>query len=403
MPSHLKTLSCRGVREIAAEMFSGCGADNVGVEVEWPVFGVATLERPTMDILTPLTTEPLPADSRITIEPGGQIELSTLPHTSASAALAAVDTDATELRDRLRSYSFTMAECAVDTVRAPQRILDKPRYAAMESFYAARGDEGLWMMANTASVQVNLSHRPGGGHLRWYALNRIGPVLIAMFANSPGLGPDGSRWRSLRQAIWKGIDPGRTRPVPVGDSPVHDWASYALAADVFYINTEQGHAVAPGMSFGDWLTNGHELGWPTADDLRYHLTTLFPPIRPRGWLELRMLDALTPDVRQVAVHVAATAADDEVCARILELPDTHHLWTIAARDGLAHPVLAKGARTLVATAVSALSSAPETSSAADEILGFAEEYTHRGRCPGDDRPDLTVPAFQRRMAATRAR
>ena len=46
------------------------------------------------------------------------------------------------------------------------------------------------------------------------------------------------------------------------------------------------------LSFADWIIGGHELGWPTEEDLAYHLTTLFPPIRPRGWLELRMVDSL---------------------------------------------------------------------------------------------------------------
>ena len=48
------------------------------------------------------------------------------------------------------------------------------------------------------------------------------------------------------------------------------------------------------LTFAEWIEDGHELGWPTLDDLDYHLTTLFPPVRPRGWLELRMIDAL-PD------------------------------------------------------------------------------------------------------------
>lgn len=395
MPANRKSLDCNDVREIAAEMFCGCGDDSVGVEVEWPVFRSSTLERPAMADLLEVAAIPLPAGGRITIEPGGQIELSTKPHGSATATLASVETDAAELRDRLRSASLTMAACPVDTVRPPHRILDKPRYAAMEEFYSARGPEGLWMMTNTASVQVNLSHRPEGGNARWYAINLIGPVLIAMFANSPGIGPDGTRWRSLRQAIWSRIDPGRTKPIPVGDSPAHDWACYALAADVFFINEGSGHPIAPGLTFGDWLTNGHELGWPTPDDLRYHLTTLFPPIRPRGWLELRMLDALTPDIRAVAVHVAAAAVGDAVLADLARIPDTRDLWVTAARDGLEHPVLADAARTLIALTAESLTDSPETSDAAAAVEQFGYDYTLRGRCPGDDSADLNVSAFTR--------
>ncbi|ROZ88025.1 glutamate-cysteine ligase family protein [Gordonia sp. OPL2] len=390
MPVPQRSLTCNDVRRIAEESLTGSGSDRVGIEIEWPVFQTASLARPAMADLQAVLVEPLPAGGSITIEPGGQIELSTTPCDSAVAAVAAAEIDAAALRDRLRSRSLAMAACAVDTLRPPQRILNKPRYAAMENFYSVRGPEGLWMMANTASVQINLSHASRGGHRRWYLMNRIGPLLVALFANSPGQGPDGRHWKSVRQAIWSRIDPSRTKPVPVGDSPVHDWASYALAADVFYINAEPGTAIAPGLSFGDWLTFGHEVGWPTANDLRYHLTTLFPPIRPRGWLELRMLDALTPEIRSAAVYIASTALDDDIATEIDELPDVGHLWLAAARDGLEHPVLGTAARRLVDLCSSATRGSGDVASTID---AFADEYTRRGRCPADDIADLTVTAF----------
>ena len=60
----------------------------------------------------------------------------------------------------------------------------------------------------------------------------------------------------------------------------------------------------------DWVEAGHPLGFPTADDLAYHLTTLFPPVRPKGWLELRMIDALPDPWWRVPVAVAAAWIDD---------------------------------------------------------------------------------------------
>ncbi len=64
-------------------------------------------------------------------------------------------------------------------------------------------------------------------------------------------------------------------------------------------------ACLDGMTFGDWLQHGHPLGWPTEADLAEHLTTLFPPVRPRGWFEIRTIDALGDDCWPRAVELTA--------------------------------------------------------------------------------------------------
>ena len=108
-----------------------------------------------------------------------------------------------------------------------------------------------------------------------------------------------------------------------------------------------GTALPPGTSFGSWMTAGHAIGWPTADDLRYHLSTLFPPVRPRGWLEVRVLDALPGWVRDVAVLTVAAACNADASRELRgRMPDTSGLWVAAARDGLGHPVLGEAARIL---------------------------------------------------------
>ncbi|WP_261984689.1 MULTISPECIES: glutamate-cysteine ligase family protein [unclassified Rhodococcus (in: high G+C Gram-positive bacteria)] len=395
MPNPRPTLTIQRVHEVAREAFASDGTDLVGIEVEWPVHKRGSIFRPTFNDLLPVMNPPLPNGSRITIEPGGQIELSGQPTASGSDALRAIDEDAAVLHHRLAMHDLVATDLAVDDRRPPHRILDLPRYRAMENFYAHRGREGTWMMTNTASVQVNISHLARPGNLRWDVANKIGPLLIAAFANSPGIGPDGNRWQSLRQAIWDGIDPRRTAPVLTGDQPEIDWAHYALMADVFYIQGEpEGLGVPPGLTFIDWMTMGHPSGWPTESDLRYHLTTLFPPIRPRGWLEFRMIDALPPECRAAAILVVAGSMEEKTAEELYDvLPDTRELWTTAARDGLNNSVLRPAAQHLLETVELNLRRNPIHASAADTVATFIDRYTSLGLAPAHMCGDIEIDAF----------
>jgi glutamate--cysteine ligase len=121
------------------------------------------------------------------------------------------------------------------------------------------------------------------------------------------------------------------------------------------------------------------------DDLSYHLSTLFPPVRPRGWLELRMIDALPEPYWPVPVAVTATLLDDPVAAAVAQetVAPSAGRWAAAARDALTDPALAGTAKICFAAAHAALlrqGAAPLARLVAD----YAERYVERGRCPADD-------------------
>jgi glutamate--cysteine ligase len=102
----------------------------------------------------------------------------------------------------------------------------------------------------------------------------------------------------------------------------------------------------------DWVESGHPLGFPTAEDLAYHLTTLFPPVRPKGWLELRMIDALPDPWWRVPVAVAAAWIDD---ASVVEAASpSAGRWLEAARCGLTDPMLGPLAAWAAGRAVASL-------------------------------------------------
>src|SRR3954451_3956495 len=236
----------------------------------------------------------MPSGSSVTVEPGGQLELSTPPATGGGPAGAALRRARAVLRDSLAGAGFGTAPIGADPARPARRINPGGRYAAMEQHFAALGcaAPGRAMMTAPAAPQVNLD---AGPRVAWPQridlLRCLGPVLVAMSACSPYLAGAASGWSSMRQEAWLGIDHRRSDPVPAGD-PGHAWAEYALSAPVMLVR--DGGRVTPvteRVPFTAWLRGDAPFDRrPALADLESHLTTLFPPFRPRGYLEIRCLD-----------------------------------------------------------------------------------------------------------------
>ena len=382
----------------------------VGVEIELLTYPADPRRRaPAADLRAVAERNHLPAGSRITLEPGGQVEISTPPRAGLAQALPAAAADLAAVSAALRRAGLEPVARGLDPLRAPERILDRPRYAAMEAFFDLEGFAGRTMMCSTASVQVNVETGPAADvTARWRLVHAVGPVLVAMFAHSPVPGGGGCGPRSARQQVWSVMDPSRTAPVhrAVGSgaaspsrSPSEEWLDYALQARVMMIQVSDDRFVAvdgpPGaelLTFAAWMERGHELGWPTLDDFTYHLTTLFPPVRPRGWLELRMIDSLPDPWWRVAAGVATALVEDgDAGAAALEAVSappagagvTDH-WRSAARHGLADPALRAAARAVFPAALEGLGrlgADPATVAAAE---AFHERFVARGRCPADE-------------------
>ena len=165
-------------------------------------------------------------------------------------------------------------------------------------------------------------------------------MLVAASSTSPYLGGRSSGWHSMRQGTWQGIDRGRSDPVPRGE-PTEAWAAYALDAPVMLVSAGgQLRPVTSRVSFADWLRGTAPFGRrPTTADLDYHLTTLFPPVRPRGYLEIRCVDALPDRWWPALAALVVTLVDDPVAAD--EAADlcapVADAWHTAARSGPADP------------------------------------------------------------------
>jgi glutamate--cysteine ligase len=371
----------------------------VGLEIETQLVDLdRPAERVAWDRAGPLPDLVAAAAGRsaVTLEPGGQLELSGPPAPDILTAVAGLRRDGQGARLALADRRLGLAYAGADPLRPPRRVNPRPRYQAMEQHYAAtgRGAAGAVMMTSTAALQVNLQAGPRQGWPQRVArAHRLGPTLVAISASSPWLAGRDTGWQSARQRAWAGLDPRACGPMPGGIAgsadaddgldPAAAWATYALRAPVAFVCRSGGAAAAvrAPVSFGEWasgtiLLDGRR---PTAADLDVHLTTLFPPVRLRGYLELRYLDMTAPRWWPAIAAVATTLMDDPVAADLaIEATEgTAGLWAEAARLGLRHPQLARSARRCLAIA------APRIPDGLAPAVADLAELVESGRCPGD--------------------
>ncbi len=324
---------------------------------------------------------PLPAGSPVSLEPGGQVEISALPQASLRELDAAVTADLHHLRDRLAAHGLVLGETGIDAHRAPRRLLHTPRYAAMERRFAAIGPGGPTMMCSTAGLQVCLdAGEPEHYAARWAAAHAMGPPLLALFANSRvhagrDTGHASARWLAVHDT-----EAPRSRTARVAGDPAAEWAGRLMDVPLMVLPRGDRPWDAPeGLTFADWIDGRGAaalLPKPTEADLDYHLTTMFTPVRPQGYLEIRYLDAQPPDewlapVALVSALLGRPSTVDkvrELCAPVADR------WTTAARRGLADPELAAVAAALAEVGCAELG---VTGLAAESITGISESVLGR--------------------------
>src|SRR5258707_9989972 len=352
-PSNAEKAELTSAYSAALNIGESCLADGpvgrVGLEVEAHCFDLADpMRRPEWAELKDAIAgvPPLPGCSAITVEPGGAVELSGPPMDEPVAAIAAMMADRALLRSAFAKAGLGLVLLGADPLRPAKRVNPGDRYQAMEEFFIASqtGDAGAAMMTSTASVQVNLDAGPRDGWAdRVRLAHALGPTMIAIAANSPLLAGQFTGWASTRQRVWSQLDSARCGPIlgVNGDDPASEWARYAMKAPVMLVHPTPEMDAVPitdWVPFADWADGRVLLGGrrPTQDDLDYHLTTLFPPVRPRRWLEIRYLDSLPEAVWPAVVFTLVTLLDDPVAADIAAeaTEPVATAWDRAAQLGL---------------------------------------------------------------------
>ena len=219
----------------------------------------------------------LPHGGVLTLEPGGQVEYATPPFTHPTRLTDDLRAVIEPLYPSAMRYGIELQACGIDPynpLAAAPLQFESPRYTRMAAHFARRGDAGARMMRQTASLQINLDAR-SATDLTWRTANALVPYLVALFANSAWYAGHDTGAASYRARVWRELDPDRTGLMPGCEDPAREYARFALAAPALLLD---------GEPFG--ARPRRPADWPD------HLSTLFPEVRPRGYLEIRSIDAV---------------------------------------------------------------------------------------------------------------
>jgi glutamate--cysteine ligase len=290
----------------------------------------------------------------LTFEPGGQLEYASAVHHTLDAVVAELAAVQRLLEERAEERGIMLLAVGVDPENGPTDAplqLNAERYRRMATYFDAIGTDGARMMRQTASLQLCL----GGGDpaVRWRVANAIAPWLVALFANSARYAGRDTGCASYRAETWRGVDARRTGLFQ-GCDPVREYAAFTLGAPAFLVGAEDDTPVPFGALRDDAVTEA---------DLATHLSTLFPEVRPRGYLELRSIDSVDATLRAAAMVFAAGIICDEVAATdALELlgDPSPGLLSAAGRSAFGDPVLSRHASDLIEIAMAGCARQGET-------------------------------------------
>jgi len=241
--------------------------------------------------------------SAITLEPGGQVELSGEQCDSIHCAYAEFATHVQQLIEVTGQIGATVLGLGMQPVSRIDQIelLPKARYHIMYPYMARKGTLGQRMMKQTAGVQANLDYSDERDAMRKLRVSMgIVPLLYAIFANSPLSDGGLNGYHSFRGHIWTDTDNERSG-VPEfvfrEDCSFEDYAEFALDVPMYFLIRNHEYidlTQAPGLTFRQYLERGFGRERATVDDWTNHLTTIFTELRLKKYVEVRTADSQPP-------------------------------------------------------------------------------------------------------------
>jgi len=260
----------------------------------------------------------------VTLEPGGQLELSGAP---------ALDVHAIERETRAH-----MGELAGVSARLGVRWLGigfhpfatrddlhwvpKARYATMREYFPKVGRYGVDMMLRTCTVQANLDYRTEAEAMRRMRLAlAIAPLTTAMFANSPYVEGAPFGGVTMRGLVWTDVDASRSGLLPElwkKDARFDDYVAWALRAPMFIVKRGDDTTPNTEQTFADFMAHGKDGMKATQADWRLHLNTVFPEVRLKRTIEIRGADAQSPPLCSALPALYAGLLYDERASSELE-------------------------------------------------------------------------------------
>jgi glutamate--cysteine ligase len=237
--------------------------------------------------------------ANVSLEPGGQLELSGAP-------LRTIHETCDEVNEHLREVKTIADEigagfiglgAAPEWTESQMPVMPKGRYALMTRYMREVGSHGTQMMYRTCTVQVNLDFASEADMVKKFRVSlALQPVATALFASSPFFEGKVNGWQSWRARIWQDTDPDRTGMLPFvfeDGMGFERYADYALDVPMYFVYRDGKYIDALGQSFRDFLAGrlpalpGEK---PTLSDWADHLTTIFPEVRLKRFMEMRGAD-----------------------------------------------------------------------------------------------------------------
>ena len=235
----------------------------------------------------------------ITLEPGGQFELSGAPLETIHQTCEEVHEHLRQVREVCDELGLGMVGLGFDPTSRREDIgwMPKGRYVIMGNYMPKKGQLGLDMMLRTCTVQANLDYESEADMVKKFRTSlALQPAVVALFANSPFVEGKPTAFRSYRSFVWTHTDPDRCGTLPFVFEPgfgFERYVDYLLDVPMYFVYRDGNYIDASGQSFRDFMAGRlpafpGEL--PQLHDWADHVTTAFPEVRLKTFLEMRGAD-----------------------------------------------------------------------------------------------------------------
>ena len=340
--------------------------------------------------------------ANITLEPGGQLELSGAPLRTIFETCDEFNRHLDLIRGVSEPMGLIWLSLGCNPLHEVAKIprMPKARYRIMSDYLPTRGDLSLHMMHLSATVQANLDYSDEADMVaKMRTAMGLTPVVSAIFANSSLSGGKPSGFVSQRIHFWHHTDPDRCGLLPFVFDPDFGYARYvnwAVDVPMFFVVRDGRYLPARGMTFRQFVNTGFEGHRATLSDFDRHLTTLFPEVRLKKVIEVRGADAV-PSHLTCALPALwkGILYDAEALSAAWELVED---WSFEEREAALDAVSRQGlaaevpggpvlplAREIVSIAFGGLRRIAHPGESRDDERGFLEplfEQLETGRSPG---------------------
>jgi len=343
------------------------------------------------------------AGAAVTLEPGGQLELSGQQCESVHCARAEFNQHVKEIVTVGKELDIVFLGLGMQPVSTLEEIewVPKPRYAIMGPYMLRVGRLGQRMMKQTATVQVNIDYASERDAITKMRVGMgIAPLLTAMFANSPISDGRLNGYMSFRGHIWTDTDPARCGLLPFVFNErfgFSDYVDYALDVPMYFLVRDGRWTDMTALTFRRFWTEGFQGERATLADWDAHLTTLFPEFRLKRYIEARSIDSQPPELMLAAPAIVKGIFYTDDC--LSATWDIVKRWSWEQRQALYHAVHRQAlrariggievrelARELVDIAEAGLQQQAQLNAAGESEALYLEQLrdqVRRGRCPAD--------------------